>query len=88
MDIESLAGSRFEYGVRRMGPMRRDVSWLAQANAPRDQSPRPGGFPGIFDSRMTPHAVKKRQACSELVASSLVFGRVSPGTPCIWPWAR
>jgi len=59
-----------------MGPMRRDVSWLAQANAPRDQSPRRGGFPGIFDSRMTPHAVRKREACCELVTSSLVDWRI------------
>jgi hypothetical protein len=56
--------------------------WRESTSVPRDQSPRRGEFPGIFDSRMTPHAVKKREATCDLVASNLVDGKIRAGA--VW----
>jgi hypothetical protein len=56
--------------------------WRESTAVPRDQSPRRGEFPGIFDSRMTPHAIKKREAACDLVASGLVGGRIRAGA--VW----
>ncbi|HZL89322.1 MAG TPA: hypothetical protein VFB96_13170 [Pirellulaceae bacterium] len=56
--------------------------WRESSDAPRSESPRRGEFPGGVDSRMTPHAAKKRDVACELVAAALVEGKVKAGA--VW----
>src|SRR5262245_29326973 len=56
--------------------------WRESTAVPRSESPRKGEFPGAVDSRMTAHAVKKREAACELVATHLAEGKVRAGA--VW----
>jgi hypothetical protein len=56
--------------------------WRESTSAPRSESPRQGEFPGAVDSRMTPHAVKKREAACDMVVAALKEGKV--GAADVW----
>ena len=56
--------------------------WRESTSVPRSESPRKGEFPGAVDSRMTAHAITKREAACDLVATRLVGGKIKAGA--VW----
>jgi hypothetical protein len=56
--------------------------WRESTSVPRSESPRRGEFPGAVDSRITAHAIQKREAACELIATRLVEGKVRAGA--VW----
>lgn len=56
--------------------------WRESSAVPRSESPRKVEVPGAVDSRMTGHAVKKREEACELVAARLVEGKLKAGA--VW----
>lgn len=56
--------------------------WRESTAVPRSESPRKGEFPGGVDSRITSHAIKKREEACDLVARRLVEGKIKAGA--VW----
>ena len=56
--------------------------WRESTDVSRSESPRKGEFPGGVDSRITTHAIKKREAACDLVIKELLDGKIKAGA--VW----